>query len=50
MLENYIDGPLGKLKVSNILSTLFLHQREVVPSSYLTFLHFEKKISESIFS
>ncbi len=29
---------LGKRILSNIQSTLFLHQSEVVPSSYFTFL------------
>ena len=32
------------------LCNLFLHQREVVPSSYFTFLYFYKKKVESIFS
>ena len=41
----YIDGPLGKLILRNVQSTLFLHKREVVPSSYFTFRHFEEKIS-----
>ena len=35
--------------LSNIQSNLFLHQREVVPSSYFTFLNFEKKIRINIF-
>ena len=37
-------------KLPNIQSTLFLHQSEVVPSSYFTFFNFEKKRLESIFS
>ena len=28
----YVDSPLGEGILSNIQSTLFLHQREVVPS------------------
>ena len=38
-----------KWKLSNIQSTLFLHQREVVPSSYFTLLNFEKNIRINIF-
>ena len=46
--EEEEDGPLGKRILSNIQSTLFLHQSEVVPSSCCCF--FSKKILESIFS
>ena len=38
----YIDGPLGERMLSNIHSTLLLHQRDVVPSGYLTCLYFEE--------
>ena len=30
-------------KLCNIQSTLFLHQREVVPSSYFSLINFEEK-------
>ena len=45
----YIDGPLGKWKLSNIQYTFFIHQREVVLSSYFTFLNFRKKYQNQYF-
>ena len=39
----WYNGPLREWILSNIQSTLFLHQREVLPSSYLTCLNFEWK-------
>ena len=35
---------------SNIQSTLFLHQREVVPSSYFTVLNFENNVRINVFN
>ena len=44
-----VYGSLGERVLSNIQSTLLIHQREVVSSGYFAWLNVEK-IFESIFS